>query len=198
MSLWSTTAAIIAGGSARRFGGRDKSRLIVHGRTIIVRQVEILQRVAADVLVVAPDSSRFSDLPVRVVPDRLAGLGAIGGIDAALHAAAGDFVVTIACDLPFLTSELLVRLTDLAAGHDGALVRTVRGLEPLVACYRIQARDKVAAFIERGGRRASDLARVLDLAELTSPELDTFGDPAELLQNVNTPDDYARVQYRPA
>jgi molybdopterin-guanine dinucleotide biosynthesis protein A len=157
-----TAAAIVAGGGARRFGGQDKGRLVVAGRTIIVRQ---------------------------------AGLGAIGGIYAALHAASLDQVLVVACDLPFLTAGLLARLVALSQGHDGAWVRTDRGVEPLVACYRTKARDRVAQYIDAGGRRASDLGRVLDMAELTSPDLDAFGDPARLLANINTPDDYARVQY---
>lgn len=197
MSVQSTTGAIVAGGRASRFGGNDKSRLLIDGRTIIVRQVEILQRVASELLVVAPDGDRFADLPVRVVPDRQPGRGVVGGIDAALHAARGESVVTIACDLPFLTADLLGYLVELAQGHDGAWVRTERGAEPLAACYRRSARTRVAEFLDSGGRRASDLAQVLDLAELTSPTLDRFGDPARLLLNVNTPGDYARVQYRP-
>lgn len=198
MSRSTTAGAIVAGGVARRFGGQDKGRLIVGGRSIIVRQVEILQRVASDILVVAGDTTRFADLPARVAPDRVAGLGAIGGIDAALHATELDRVITIACDLPFLTTDLLAHLASLADGHDGAWVRTDRGVEPLVACYRTATRDKVAAFIDAGGRRAADLGHVLRMAELASPALDAFGVPDRLLANVNTPDDYARVQYDPA
>ena len=33
------SAAILAGGDARRFGGRDKSALVVDGRTILERQI---------------------------------------------------------------------------------------------------------------------------------------------------------------
>jgi molybdopterin-guanine dinucleotide biosynthesis protein A len=192
----STTAgAIVAGGGARRFGGQDKGRLVVEGRTIIVRQVEILQRVASQLLIVAPGTARFADLPVTVVSDRRPGLGAIGGIDAALHATPLDQVIVIACDLPFLTSDLLGHLAVLSAGHDGAWVRTDRGVEPLIACYRTAARARVAAYIESGGRKASNLGDVLDMAVLTSPDLERFGAPSRLLANINTPDDYARVQY---
>jgi len=188
----------VAGGSARRYGGQDKSRLVIAGRTIIVRQMEILQRVASDVLIVAPDATRFEGLPVRVVPDRVPGLGAIGGIDAALHASWSERVIVIACDLPFLTSELLSHLVELSRGRDGAWIRTVRGVEPLIACYQRAARDRVAQFISTGGRKASDIGQVLDMAELQSPDLDRFGDPVRLLANINTPGDYARVQYGPA
>jgi molybdopterin-guanine dinucleotide biosynthesis protein A len=192
----STTAgAIVAGGGARRFGGQDKGRLVVEGRTIIVRQVEVLQRVASELLIVAPDAARFADLPVTVVSDRQPGLGAIGGIDAALHATALDQVIVIACDLPFLTSDLLRHLVVLSAGHDGAWVRTSRGVEPLIACYRAAARARVAAYIDAGGRKAAGLGNLLHMAELTSPDLDRFGAPDQLLANINTPDDYARVQY---
>jgi molybdopterin-guanine dinucleotide biosynthesis protein A len=193
-----TAAAIVAGGGARRFGGQDKGRLVVAGRTIIVRQVEVLQRVASELLIVAPDAGRFVDVPARVVPDRMAGLGAIGGIDTALHASSCDRVLVVACDLPFLTSDLLTCLADLSAGHDGAWVRTARGVEPLVACYQTAARDRVAHYITMGGRKAAALSDILDIAELTSPDLDQFGDPERLLANINTPDDYARVQYNPA
>jgi molybdopterin-guanine dinucleotide biosynthesis protein A len=160
--------------------------------------VEVLQRVASELLIVAPAAGRFGDLPVRVVPDRLADLGAIGGIDAALHATSCDRIVVVACDLPFLTSDLLAHLVSLSDGHDGAWVRTAQGVEPLVACYRVAARDRIAHYIGTGGRKASDIGHVVDMAELVSPDLDRFGDPARLLANINTPDDYARVQYDPA
>jgi molybdopterin-guanine dinucleotide biosynthesis protein A len=190
-----TAAAIVAGGRARRYGGRDKSRLVVDGRTIIVRQVEALQPVAAEIVVVAPDAARFADLPVRVVADRQPGLGAVGGIDAALHAVDCDRVIVLACDLPFVTTALLATLAERADGHDGAWVRTGQGVEPLVACYRRQAREPLARYIAAGGRRARDLERWLDMAVLESPELDRFGPPARLLANINTPADYARIQY---
>jgi molybdopterin-guanine dinucleotide biosynthesis protein A len=198
MDRSTTAAAIVAGGGARRFNGQDKGRLVVEGRTIIVRQVEILQRLAAHLFVVSHDPARYADLPVTVVPDRVAGLGAIGGIDAAVHAAGTDRVIVVACDLPFLTAELLGRLVDMTAGHDGAWVRTSRGVEPLVACYAGAARARIAAQIAAGRLKAADLGDVLRMAELASPELDTFGAPDRLLANVNTPGDYARVQYGPA
>jgi molybdenum cofactor guanylyltransferase len=197
MQRGSTSAAILAGGQARRFGGQDKSRLVVHGRSIIVRQVEVLQRVAAEVFVVARDPERFADLGLTVHIDRIPGTGAIGGIYTALDAARGDRVLVVACDLPFLDDRLLSELAWRAEGADGAWVRTSRGVEPLVACYQRGARAPILAEIQAGRLKASDLSSVLRLAEIAPEELDRFGSAEELLTNVNTPEDYARVQYRP-
>ena len=190
-----TTAAILAGGRASRFGGQDKSRLIVDGQSIIIRQVEILQRVASDVIVISHDPARFADLGLPVYPDRVANAGAMGGVYTALEAAPGDSVLVVACDLPFLDAGLLGRLVTLAATADGAWVHGPRGIEPLLACYRQSARERIRQRIESGQRQLIQLGSVLDMAELTESELRSFGSPERLLLNVNSPAEYARVQY---
>jgi molybdopterin-guanine dinucleotide biosynthesis protein A len=194
MSVQTTAGAILAGGQARRFGGRDKSRLIVAGRSIIVRQVDLLQRVTQEVLVVGHEPARFADLPVRVVPDVIPGAGALGGILTALESTTADRVIVIACDLPFLTEELLRALLRLADDADGAWVETARGPEPLVACYRQSARLPIRTAITDGRLKATDLRDHLTLHALTGATLSALGSPDHLLDNLNTPEDYGRVQ----
>jgi molybdopterin-guanine dinucleotide biosynthesis protein A len=192
-----TAAAILAGGQARRFGGRDKSRLLVEGRTIMVRQVEVLQRVASDVFVVGPASDTTVELGLPVHADLIPGLGAIGGLYTALEVTAADLVLVVACDLPFLDAGLLERLVALSAGGDGAWVRSPRGVEPLLACYRRSARGAILEAIRAGRLKAADLGGVLRLIELGPPELERFGPIDRLLANINTPDDYARIEWAP-
>ena len=185
-------AAILAGGRARRFGGRDKSRLLVDGRSIINRQLEILQQITNRIFIVAPDAERFVDLGLPVHPDLVAEAGALGGIYTALETAAAECVITVACDLPFLEAPLLAYLVQLSSGHDGAWVRTARGPEPLLACYQRRARIAIKARLDDGHLKAADLASVLDIAALDSAELERFGQPDRLLANINSPDDYER------
>jgi molybdopterin-guanine dinucleotide biosynthesis protein A len=190
----SVAAAILAGGQARRFGGRDKSRLVVDGRTIIVRQVEVLQRITADVFIVATDAGRFADLALPVHADVIPGAGAMGGLLTALEAAATDAVIVVACDQPFLDEGMLRRLVELSSPGDGAWVRTPGGVEPLLACYRREARATIRAEIENGRLKLADLGARLRMAELDANELARFGPAGRLLANINTPDDYARIQ----
>ena len=194
MTLLTTAAAIVAGGRARRYGGLDKSRLVVEGRPIIVRQVEVLRRIAAPVFVVGGAPDRFDDVGLTVYPDRIPDVGAIGGIYTALEVAETDRVVVVACDLPFLDAGLLARLVELSDGRDGAWVRTVRGTEPLLAVYARTARHAVRSAIEAGRLQAGALGAVLAMAAMTADELTQFGRPERLLANVNSPDDFARVQ----
>jgi molybdopterin-guanine dinucleotide biosynthesis protein A len=188
------SAAILAGGKARRFGGRDKSRLVIEGRSIIVRQMEVLQRIAHDIFIVGPHADLYADLGPPVYADLLPGCGALGGLYTALEVAREDLVLTVACDLPFLDAGLLHRLVERSAGHDGAWVATPRGPEPVLACYRRDARARVLVQLRRGALKAAALGGTLDLAAVTAEDITEFGPIDRLLANVNTPEDFARIE----
>jgi molybdopterin-guanine dinucleotide biosynthesis protein A len=191
--LVQASAAILAGGQARRFGGRDKSRLVVEGRSIISRQMEVLQRVAKTVFIISSNAERFADLSIPVFPDAVAGAGAIGGIYTALEVSPHDHVIVVACDLPFLDANVLSRLAALAADADAAWVRSDRGPEPMLACYRRSARQAIRKEIDAGRLKASDLAAALRVVELPMSELARFGEPSRLVANINTSDDYEKI-----
>lgn len=179
-------AAILAGGQARRFGGRDKSRLVIDGRTIIVRQKDVLQRVASELFIVAPDAGRYGDLGLPVYPDVIPASGPLGGLATALERARAPRVLVVACDLPFLDDTLLTSLADAAREGDGAWARSARGVEPLVACYRRSARGAVRGAILAGRLALVDLGAVLRMR--------TIDVAAAAIENVNTPADYDRLQ----
>lgn len=191
-----TAAAIIGGGAATRFGGRDKSRLVIGGLSIINRQVAALQPLVGEIFIVASQSERFADTPWRVVGDTFPGTGVVGAIATALDATTADLVLAIACDLPFLPEALFARLIARASetGADGAWVRTAAGPEPLVACYRRSAASSIRQAIADGQLRAGALADRLAIREIGTDELRAFGDPAHLLANINSPDDLSTIE----
>src|SRR2546423_227500 len=72
------SAAILAGGLATRFGGRDKSALVVDGRSILERQIAELSPVVDDLMILDAVAARlaerrlvlrelFLDVPTRIV-----------------------------------------------------------------------------------------------------------------------------------
>ena len=69
------SAAILAGGQARRYGGRDKGTLVVDGRSIRERQIAELATIAGDILIVGMSgaSEQGRGTPIRVVADRVPG-----------------------------------------------------------------------------------------------------------------------------
>jgi len=192
--LWS--AAILAGGQARRFSGRDKAALHVGSSAILERQLALLRTVVDRILIVANDQARYACYGVPVACDIVAGAGALGGLYTAICAAGTPRTLVIACDLPFLTAAFLSRLV--ADGHevDVLLPRTADGFQPFCATYSARAGVQIGLQIQAGVRKVIDAVRNADglvLRELGPDELAPYDRHGTLFFNVNTPDDYARA-----
>jgi len=190
------SAAILAGGRARRFGGADKASLPVGRARIIDRQLAALSGVADDIRIVANDAERYAGLGVRVIGDAVADAGPLGGIYSALLDARHDGVIVLACDLPFVTGALLERLAiEHGTGEpvDAVVPRSARGLEPLCAVYDRRAAAAVRARIDRGQLQVAGLLNDLKIRVLDQDTLARY-DAGALFENVNTPHDHDRAR----
>jgi molybdopterin-guanine dinucleotide biosynthesis protein A len=194
------SAAILAGGLARRLGGADKAALVVGRARILDRQLAALAAVADDIRIVAADRARYAGLQIPVIADAIAGAGALGGLYSALLDARHERVLILACDLPFVTAALLQRLViesggpaEIADGIDAVVPRSVRGLEPLCALYNRRCAAAARARIERGELRVAGLLADLRVRELGPDALAPY-DEGALFENVNTPHDHARAR----
>jgi len=196
--MW--TAAILAGGQARRLGGRDKSALRVGAGSILERQLAVLRALTPHILIVghhlpSPGLRRASaGVDVRVVEDRIAGAGALGGIYTALVEAPTEQVLVVACDMPFISAPFLATLAALGGGCDAAIPRDAHGPHPLCASYHRRIADRLKTYIDAGALRISDALRDLQVRDIGPDELAPFDPDGRLLINVNTPGDYERAR----
>ena len=92
--MW--TAAILAGGRARRLGGLDKSALPVGDRSVLDRQLGILRTLTPHILIVGHDDPQYREAGVSMVVDRIAGTGSLGGLYTALMAAPTQQIIVMA------------------------------------------------------------------------------------------------------
>jgi molybdopterin-guanine dinucleotide biosynthesis protein A len=149
------TALILAGGRATRLGGVDKRELVIDGRTIFERQVEVLAPLVAEIVVSSPrDVAGY-----RSVRDAVEGQGPLAGIAAGLAGARTPWLLVIAGDMPYLTTALIERLLAAAAETIDAVGIRIEGVpEPLVCALRVSAAlPIVQARLARGELKASRL-----------------------------------------
>ena len=186
------SAAILAGGRASRFGGRDKSALVVDGATILERQIAVLRDVdtIAEILIAGAPRHREA----RTIPDVVPGCGPLGGIHAALTEARHDSVFVVACDLPYVTAPLVAHLLELTRDADLVVPRTERGYHPLCAVYTRACLEPIARRLAAGQLKVMALVDDVRTRVVSSDELDRFWPGSRLLANVNTPSDYAELE----
>ena len=178
---------ILAGGMSRRMG-RDKSRLQLGAQTFIDIIAASLEPVTKSVSLVGGAPHENFPTVTDVFPE----WGALGGLHAALNSCKSPWAFVIACDLPFVTTELINSLLSLREEYDAVVPIQEDGRpQPLCAAYRIDPCLTTAESLIRDGKR-----RPLDLLDTVKTHWIPFSklndmDQAELFfDNINTPEDY--------
>ncbi len=188
------SAAILVGGRATRYGGLDKSALVVDGRPILTRQLSELATVADDILLVGGPPRVCNVAVCRWVADRVPDTGPLSGLSTALEFARSDVLVLLACDMPFVTAAFLKYLLDLTDAADLVIPRTRRGYHPLCAAYTRRCEPVVRRRLQEGRLALTGLLDELRVWPVETGDLERFGDADRLLTNVNTPTDFSELE----
>jgi molybdenum cofactor guanylyltransferase len=184
-----TVGAILAGGLGRRLGGR-KALAELGGRPLVARVVGVVGAAGLEPVVVAKPDTQLPRLDCRVLSEPTEPRHPLTGLVTALGASAGRGVVAIGCDMPFVPRRLLSWLADL---DDELAVCEVGGrLQPLLARYPQSASTQLTASLERG-EAMRDAVAALDPRIVQEDELARFGDPEEIVFNINSPEDLERA-----
>ncbi|MEV6526219.1 NTP transferase domain-containing protein [Longispora sp. NPDC051575] len=187
-------AVILAGGSARRLGGRDKPAVTVAGVSLLDRVTAACAH-ATQVVVVGPEQ-QGGPVAALAAGLRMLGVAATGphipGNDRGPNPPAGPgvgAVALLAADLPLLTTGALDALAGALPDHDGALYVDGDGRRQLLCgLWRVEAlRDRLATA-DPDGMPLRKLVAGLRVAELT--------DPAEPWFDCDTPEQLAEAERR--
>ena len=183
---------VLSGGQSKRMG-QNKALMQLEGQSLISRVLDKLSRLCDELIISANDVEPYADLPARVVPDIIAGMGALSGMHAGLAAMRNEKAIIVACDLPFLSLSLLRYMAVVATGYDVVVPRLGAYLEPLHAVYDVNCITPIERLVAGGPRRVVHLFDRVCAHEVTEGPVRLFG--AELsFFNVNTPKEWAEAQ----
>jgi molybdopterin-guanine dinucleotide biosynthesis protein A len=175
-------------------GGQPKALIELGGQRIIERVIRALEGVVDDLLLVTNTPDAYAFLALPMVPDVYPDRGSLGGIYSGLKAASGEAAFTVACDMPFLRSEV-VRLVVERAGRGDVVIPRVGGqYETLHAAYRKTCLAPIEERLREGRLKIVDFFAAVRVVPIEEAELVAYGDPAILFMNVNTPDELERAR----
>lgn len=173
---------VLAGGASRRMGV-DKATLVVGGKPMVVSVADALWEAGCcPVECQGGDPMAIGQYGLDVVADAAPGGGPAVAIADALRRHDGRRVVTVACDLADLTSDVVVALLAVDAGGDHTVsVATSDGRRHLAAAWTVGSADAVDRVIAEG---VTGYLALLD-------RLDSIEVPVApgAMRNVNHPDD---------
>ena len=190
------TAAILAGGQATRFEGRNKAALRLGRAAVLERQLAVLRQVVDRIVIIANDGTPYQSYGVPIVPDLAPGAGALGAVYTAIVSTPAAYTLVVACDMPFLGVPFLAHLIEAGRDVDIAVPRTAHGYEPLCATYSHRCAAVFHRQIEAKHLKVTDLINSdcgLSIRELGPDEIDQYGREDLLFFNINTAEDYERA-----
>lgn len=198
------SAVVLAGGLSRRLG-RDKRRLRLWGEsgpTLLERTLATVGALCADVVVVLNDPETWSGLAARVVSDVYPEGGALGGIYSGLLAAADDYALVVACDMPLLSTPLLTAMLARPREYDALVPRTPSpgsarnnlDVEPLHAIYGKACLGPMRESLEAGRLKIASFFPAVRVAILEPNEIAPYDPRGLSFLNINTVEQMADAQ----
>ncbi|RRQ22703.1 molybdenum cofactor guanylyltransferase MobA [Thiohalobacter thiocyanaticus] len=186
------TGLILAGGRARRMGGRDKGLIEVGGRALIDHAIASLRRVTPHILISANrHPADYASRGYPVLKDDLTDHpGPLAGILTALERIENAHLLVMPCDAPLATPALLQRLVAAqdAQGGSACLARDGERLQPTFCLLARETAPSLRRFLAAGERKTQLWLQSLD------PVIVDCSDHPEWFANVNTPEDLQRIE----
>jgi len=188
------TAFILSGGKSSRIG-TNKSLLILDGRPLIQRLTELLDTIFHEVVISSNEPKTYEFLDKKIIEDFYPKRGPLAGIHSALSSTTSEKNFIINCDMPFISKELIVYLTDFKTDSKTLLPKVDGRIQPLCGIYSKSVLPDVENLLIECRNQQSNLkGSVYELISRIQPEIiDVTGTNfyhSDLFLNINTHEDY--------
>lgn len=190
--MFDATGFITAGGRSSRMG-IDKAWLEIEGQSLIERTVASVRAVTSSVAIIA-NTEGYGRLGVPVFADTHQGVGPLEAVRVALSNTQTNRILLVACDLPFLTTELFSFLLSIPSNNQAIVPLSADNqLEPLCAIYCKNSLGAVEEMIEHGQRKMAKLFEMVPTRFVEFNEIRELDGAHLFFENINTPEDYDRA-----
>jgi molybdopterin-guanine dinucleotide biosynthesis protein A len=189
------SSILLAGGKSSRMG-KDKARLKLDGRLMILQSIAHKLLTISDEVIVATDGRRYEGLDVEVkwVDDVYPGAGSLVGLYSGLKEASSGYALVVACDMPFINIDLLRYMIALPRDYDILAPKIGSEIEPLHAIYSRDCLPKIEKLLEAGRKKIIELFSEVRVRYLTKEEVEKYDPEHRSFFNINSPDQLAEAK----
>lgn len=181
---------VLAGGASSRMG-REKSDLLLNGRTFLETQIAKGKQLGVNRIYVS--GYHGEGCTEEIVMDRIKERGPLGGLEACLSKAAGDGAdrcLVLGVDTPLVPVSELQNLIQSASADDQNRVTLLRHNgkeESLMAVYETSLSSDIRAFLECGQASVFRFLNEIGYSRYDTQEDDRY------FTNINDPKVYEEV-----
>jgi len=183
------TGVILAGGRSSRFGS-NKALVLIDHKPIIQRIAELMTGLFSECLLVTNTPAEYAFLSLPATHDRYPGLGPLAGIQAALLQISTPRAFIVACDMPYLSRELIRYLCALhGEKYDVIIPWLKRGQEPLFGVYHKSSLGVITTCLQQRNCQIIRALEDLRVKRVSEPEILAITGDLTCFKNINRPED---------
>jgi len=176
---------ILAGGGSRRMGV-DKALLKVDGITFIERIAATLERRFFALYISSNKADHYAFLNRPVIPDIFTQCGPLAGIHAALNHISTDYIFTVSCDVPFISTNVIDAFLDKLEPETILIADDGTRTHPLIGIYPRTMYNSLERYLQKGKRYAHGF---LETVHVKNVDVSQF---LKAVRNINTVDEYSK------
>lgn len=184
------TAVILAGGKASRMGGVNKALLKINGKSIIEREIEVLDAIFDETIIITNNPENYEFLGKPLFNDVVPGKGSLGGLYTGLLRARNHYSFFVPCDMPFLDTRIINVLLSKLDNHDIVIPKINGHLEPMHAIYSKKCIPHIKKLMTGDDLKIKLLFHEVDTYEISEDCVRKFDPAFDFIMNVNTPKDF--------
>lgn len=142
-----------------------------------------------ETLLITNKPDEYDHLNLPMVSDIYPGLGPLGGIYTAVHAASHPHSLVVACDMPWLNRPLLEYMVSLRQTADVIVPRWEKYPEPLHAIYSKICLDPIEAKLKEKRLKITGFFGQVAVRFVERAEIERFDENGRSFANINSPQD---------
>lgn len=116
--------------------GADKSFILLDGKPLIRHVIDRLEPLAIPMIIITNQPEKYAQFALPLFKDVIPDRGSLGGLYSAVSYSQTDHILCVACDMPFLNTDLLHFLIAQRQGHDAIGPRIGERTEGLHVVYQ--------------------------------------------------------------
>ena len=189
------TCAIMAGGKNRRYNGLDKSFVEISGKPIIEIILDEIEDIFEEIIIVTNNPNSYTKYMKRckIVTDEIKNIGPLGGFYTAMVNTEKDSIFYLACDMPFIKKEIIIRQIDFFYQNNCDVLQPLIGnlFEPMHSIYKRDLSEKLLKFLETA--KTYSILTFLRKINVSSFELEDIKENIIPFMNINSKKDLDNI-----
>jgi molybdopterin-guanine dinucleotide biosynthesis protein A len=183
---------ILAGGKSSRYGS-NKALVEINGVRLIERVISVMEPLFERLIIITNTPQEYAHLKLPMVEDLIKGLGPLGGVFTGLQTMSEDAGFFVACDMPFLSGELIHHMIDVLDDFDAVVPKVDWKIEALHAIYTKRCIPAIKKLIDNKDYQVIKFFQSVRVRYLNKEEILNFDPEMRSFFNINRPEELLKT-----